>query len=95
MSSELEFNSMTKYFYTDRRLPKKKLTGDEMLEINQLYRIIGHCNDQLSDLANPDPPIIRLHRWILSHKPAVLAIAAGLLAVFILLRILRKPQYEN
>jgi hypothetical protein len=95
LSSELEFNPMTKYFYTDRRLPKKKLTGDEMLEINQLYRIIGHCNDQLSDLANPDPPIIRLHRWILLHKPAVIALAAGLLAVFILMRILRKPQFEN
>jgi hypothetical protein len=95
LSSELEFNPMTKYFYTDRRLPKKKLTGDEMLEINQLYRIIGHCNDQLSDLANPDPPIIRIHQWILSHKPAVLAIAAGLLAIFILMRILRKPQFEN
>lgn len=95
LSSELEFNPMTKYFYTDRRLPKKKLSGDEMLQINQLYRIIGHCNDQLSDLANPDPPVIRIHRWILSHKSAVLASAAGLLAIFLLMRILRKPQFEN
>ena len=35
---EVEFNAMTKYFYTDRSLPKKKLTGAEMLEINRLYR---------------------------------------------------------
>jgi len=41
LGDELEFNSMTKYFYTDRTLPKKKLTEGEMLEINRLYRIIG------------------------------------------------------
>jgi hypothetical protein len=38
----LEFNAMTKYFYTDRTLPKRRLSEDEMLEINRLYRIIGH-----------------------------------------------------
>ena len=31
--SEVEFNSMTKYFYVDRSLPKKKLTEGEMLDI--------------------------------------------------------------
>jgi hypothetical protein len=41
VASELEFNSMTKYFYTDRSLPKKRLTEAEMLEINSLYRVIG------------------------------------------------------
>lgn len=41
LGAELEFNSMTKYFYTDRSLPKKKLTAAEMQEINRLYRIIG------------------------------------------------------
>ncbi len=39
--NELEFNAMTKFFYTDRSLPKKRLSEDEMLEINRLYRIIG------------------------------------------------------
>ena len=39
--SDLEFNPMTKYFYTDRSLPKKKLQEYEMLEINRFYRIIG------------------------------------------------------
>ncbi|WP_137929013.1 hypothetical protein [Mesorhizobium comanense] len=40
--SDLEFNAMTKYFYTDRTLPKKRLSGPEMVEINGLYRVIGH-----------------------------------------------------
>jgi hypothetical protein len=44
---ELEFNSMTKYFYVDRSLPKKKLTESEMLEINRLYRIIGDCERKM------------------------------------------------
>jgi hypothetical protein len=48
---DLEFNSMTKYFYTNRTFPKKKLTEAEMLEINRLYRIIGNCEKQL----NPAP----------------------------------------
>lgn len=48
IGSELEFNSMTKYFYVDRSLPKKKLTQTEMLEINLLYRIIGKCEEKLS-----------------------------------------------
>ena len=39
--AQLEFNPMLKYFYTDRTLPKKRLTASEMIEINRLYRIIG------------------------------------------------------
>lgn len=42
VGSDLEFNSMTKYFYADRTLPKKRLSQAEMLEINRLYRVIGH-----------------------------------------------------
>jgi hypothetical protein len=38
---------MTKFFYQDRSLPKKKLTEDEMVEINRLYRIIATCCAQL------------------------------------------------
>ncbi len=48
VGSQLEFNSMTKYFYTNRTLPKKKLTDAEMQEINRLYRIIGRCKHQLA-----------------------------------------------
>jgi hypothetical protein len=50
---ELEFNSMTKYFYVDRSLPKKKLTEAEMLEINRLYRIIGKCEGEIAKLQTP------------------------------------------
>ena len=50
LGDELEFNSNTKYFYTDRSLPKKKLTEPEMLQINDLYRVIGRCNQQLDEL---------------------------------------------
>lgn len=42
IGSELEFNAMTKYFYADRTLPKKRLSDTEMVEINSLYRVIGH-----------------------------------------------------
>ncbi len=49
--NELEFNGMTKYFYVDRSLPKKRLTQDEMLEINRMYRLIGECQDVLGPKA--------------------------------------------
>jgi hypothetical protein len=48
--SQLEFNPMTKYFYTDYSLPKKRLTEAEMLEINRLYRVIGRCEQELAEL---------------------------------------------
>jgi hypothetical protein len=54
VGSQLEFNSMTKYFYNNRTLPKKKLTDAEMQEINRLYRIIGRCEHQLA----PPPPAL-------------------------------------
>lgn len=50
VGKDIEFNSATKYFYQDRSLPKKKLSTDEMLEINRLYRIIGQCEQQLAQL---------------------------------------------
>lgn len=48
IGSELEFNPMTKYFYTDRTLPKKRLSDAEMVEINNLYRVIGRDKQALS-----------------------------------------------
>lgn len=50
IGSDLEFNSATKYFYTDRTVPKKRLTEDEMLEINQLYRTIAQSTQRLDQL---------------------------------------------
>ena len=52
---DLEFNANTKLFYTNRSLPKKKLTEADMLEINRLYRIIGRCEQQLAQINNPAP----------------------------------------
>jgi hypothetical protein len=51
-AKQLEFNSMTKYFYTNRNIPKKRLTPAEMDEINRLYRIIGRCEHQLLRMKN-------------------------------------------
>jgi hypothetical protein len=50
LGAQIEYNSMTKYFYTDYTVPKKKLTEEEMLEINRLYRIIGRCAQELAAL---------------------------------------------
>jgi hypothetical protein len=60
VGSELEFNAMTKYFYTDRDLPKKKLTDEEMIEINDLYRVIGGCLRQRSREMAPCPLLFPL-----------------------------------
>jgi hypothetical protein len=53
-SRDLEFNSMTKYFYTNRTFPKKRLTEAEMVEVNRLYRIIGKCEQKLNPAPKPD-----------------------------------------
>jgi hypothetical protein len=53
LGRDVEFNSMTKMFYVDRSLPKHKLSEAEMLEINRLYRIIGHCRAEIARLQPP------------------------------------------
>jgi hypothetical protein len=53
---DLEFNPETKYFYTDRTLPKKRLTEAEMVEINRLYRIIGAREQDLARLRGEPLP---------------------------------------
>jgi hypothetical protein len=55
VGKDIEFNPMTKCFYEDRSLPKKKLTPAEMVEINRLYRIIGQCEKQLAQLGYKGP----------------------------------------
>jgi hypothetical protein len=54
--ADLEFNAMTKLFYVDRSLPKKKLTVEEMKEIDQLYRKIGIYAATLQRLGHPWAP---------------------------------------
>lgn len=89
---ELEFNAMTKYFYTDRTVPKKKLTEEEMLEINQLYRIIGKCEQRLDELQNPVFPMGITRLWAGSNK--LMAVAAGLLLLVAVLVFLIKRRSE-
>jgi hypothetical protein len=60
LGRELEFNRLTKYFITDRSVPKKKLTEAEMVEINRQYRIIGHCDQQLEELQKPRTIVLGL-----------------------------------
>jgi len=83
---ELEFNSMTKYFITDRLVPKKRLTEAEMLEINRLYRMIGHCERQLDELQNPEPLLSKIHRLAGANKPAVMGFIAVLVVTLLWLR---------
>jgi hypothetical protein len=92
LGRELEFNSMTKYFITDRLVPKKKLTEAEMLEINRLYRIIGHCEQQLDELQNPEPPLAKVRRLAGEHKPVVIGCLA---AAVVTLLWLRKRQSQS
>ena len=86
LGAELEFNSMTKYFYTDRSVPKKRLTEAEMLQINALYRVIGHCDAELDDLQHPEPIWYKLHDVVTAHKPAVIGVVALLLVIYVLMR---------
>lgn len=95
IGNELEFNSMTKYFITDRSVPKKKLTEAEMLEINRLYRIIGHCEEQLDELQNPEPLLTKIHRLVDAHKPMVIGFLAVLIGALLLARHRQSQTLED
>lgn len=69
IGSHLEFNSMTKYFYTDRTVPKKKLTEAEMIEVNRLYRIIGTCERKIRLLQAPLEPIAEVETEMTEAQP--------------------------
>ena len=105
LGSELEFNSMTKFFYTDRSLPKKKLTGDEMLEINRLYRIIGQCEQKLGEqqtggasrargLADGGSVFDQTRSFVTGHITILASAAAGLLCLFMAILNYRKGHSE-
>ena len=89
LGRELEFNANTKLFYTDRSLPKKRLTEAEMVEINRLYRIIGRCNRQIAQMqvqeTKPEPSEGNVANAILDRFPILKSTALrATLAVLLL-----------
>jgi len=90
LGHQLEFNSMTKYFYTDRTVPKKKLTEAEMLEINRLYRIIGRCEQLLADLQPPQTPPASMLSQMLHSRVVGGEVAALLVLVLVFLGLQRR-----
>jgi len=92
LGDELEFNSMTKYFYTTRNVPKKKLTEAEMVEINTLYRTIGRCDRQIEELQNPPPFWAKAHQWALANKSAVVGAVVVLILLLIFVRKLKSKE---
>ncbi len=91
IGKELAFNAETKYFYTDRSLPKKKLTRAELLEINRLYRIIGKCEAELDPARRSDPPILSV-AFFSRHKSQVIIAMSALLVVALGLRMLTRSR---
>jgi hypothetical protein len=76
---------MTKYFYNDFTVPKKKLTEAEMLEINQLCRVIGSCEKQLNEL-DPEPLWQKTYQFAGMHKPVVVTSMATFLVLLFFVR---------
>jgi hypothetical protein len=82
---DLEFNPMTKYFYTDRSLPKKRLAEAEMAEINRLYRVIGAREQDLARMRAglPPAPGITAPDSATDGKATPLYVAAGALLLML------------
>jgi hypothetical protein len=88
---DLEFNGMTKYFYTDRSMPKKRLGPAQMAEINRLYRIIGAQEQELAR-RHPAPassvsPVVPA---AVQRTPMRLYGAAGALLVILAITVYRR-----
>jgi len=88
---DLEFNSMTKYFYTDYSVPKKRLSPGEMAEINRLYRVIGARERDIARLrAGPvSPPAVALGEAPAERKPTAFYGAAGALVLMLAIALYR------
>ncbi|HUR45407.1 MAG TPA: hypothetical protein VMZ27_05950 [Candidatus Saccharimonadales bacterium] len=87
---EIEFNGNTKFFYTDRTLPKKSLSEAEMLEINRLYRIIAKCAE-VSDskpVTGVDPVVLASFATV--HRKEIILGTGGLLLLLVLIRFVNR-----
>jgi hypothetical protein len=82
---DLEFNSMTKYFYTDRNLPKRRLTEAEMLEINRLCRIVAESPPEPPTVRSTPPPPTRIVNPPVERAPGVPTTAIGSAVAVLLL----------
>ena len=87
---EVEFNAMTKYFYTDRSLPKKKLNEPEMLEINRLYRIIGQCEARLGAPKDHGPQVEAAANYLSQNRTMIIGIGAGVVVLLLIIRMATK-----
>jgi hypothetical protein len=93
VGSQVEFNANTKYFYEDRSLPKARLTEDEMLEINRLYRVIAKCRAALDPANKPEAPPEMLSMSFLSlHKRELMIGGAVLLVLLVGIRFLTRGR---
>jgi hypothetical protein len=82
LGAEIEFNPMTKYFYSDRSLPKKKLSEAEMLEINRLYGIIAKCEEKML------PPTVVAGEFVVMNKNKMILATVGLLVLLVPIRLM-------
>lgn len=89
-AKDVAFNSMTKYFYTDRSVPKRKLTDAEMLQINQLYRIIAQCEKRLNGTEDTSPQVTAAASYLAKNRPMIIGIAAGLIVLLLIVRMATK-----
>lgn len=51
--ADCEFNAQTKYFYLNRKVPKKRLTDAEYQELTRLFRQLGQQEKAVADAAPP------------------------------------------
>jgi hypothetical protein len=105
LGKEIAFNAMTKYFYTNRALPKKKLSEAEMMDINQEYRTIGYCEQRLKELnadallvkkppveaPKPESATTRMLRRLSAHRTLILGVAE-LVALYVVIRMIARKR---
>ena len=52
-AADCEFNPQTKYFYTSRKVPKKRLSDTEYKELTRLYHLLGQQEKAIAEVPAP------------------------------------------
>ncbi|MBE7210460.1 MAG: hypothetical protein INR65_05530, partial [Gluconacetobacter diazotrophicus] len=52
-AADCEFNPQTKFFFTSRTVPKKKLTDTEYAELTRLYHLLGQQQKAIDNVPSP------------------------------------------